>query len=120
MEAAVNVGDKGRLLYGHIENCNPAEFGIPETLGLPAGFDRPDCTQYKGAGLWKMSIYHTVPQLTGLDIRTLDCAVVAGLRRIFKRKSDQTAFRWRCEDGCQLENESRQAGGRCIAKCRPT
>lgn len=74
MERAINSRDNGKLLYNHIESCNPTELEVPEALGLSVDFDRPDYTQYKNADSWKMSICHTVLHLIRLDIRTLDRA----------------------------------------------
>lgn len=60
IEAALNVGENGKRLYDHIEQSNPAHFG------------GPIYSQYFNADPWKRSLYLTVEELTGYDIRTLE------------------------------------------------
>ena len=67
IEQALNVGENGKRLYQHIEFSNPAGFEFFYShLNLPA------YSQYTNADVWKRSLYLTVEELTGYDIRTLE------------------------------------------------
>lgn len=67
IEQALNVGENGKRLYEHIEFSNPAGFEFFYShLNLPA------YSQYTNADVWKRSLYLTVEELTGYDIRTLE------------------------------------------------
>ena len=67
IERALNIGENGKRLYEHIEFSNPAGFDqFYSHLNLPA------YSQYTNANVWKRSLYLTVEELTGYDIRTLE------------------------------------------------
>lgn len=59
IENALNHGKNGQNLYSHIEFCNPAKLG----------FDEP--SQYKNGDFLKNSLFYTVKDTTGFDIREL-------------------------------------------------
>lgn len=67
IERALNIGENGKRLYEHIEFSNPTGFDLFYShLNLPA------YSQYTNANVWKRSLYLTVEELTGYDIRTLE------------------------------------------------
>lgn len=67
IERALNIGENGKRLYEHIEFSNPTGFDqFYSHLNLPA------YSQYTNANVWKRSLYLTVEELTGYDIRTLE------------------------------------------------
>lgn len=62
IEEALNKGDNGKYLYGHLRQCNPAD----------NGFEQPRQYLYDRAYQEKAVMWHFVNDMTGLDMRKLE------------------------------------------------